>query len=169
MMFYLLPGLRRCHRHDPEPFRGRLEMPQVESDRTVSPPVYRGLSCGLQRKRNRIGSATAAIPSNTAFVSRIDNPAAERCSGRVNTASYSIVNGTDASAHAAASMREFRVHELAKYIEWWQDLVIHDEPIFQDGYLTIQDKPGYGIELNPDVAKAHLAPGESWCGGSEFA
>ena len=66
-------------------------------------------------------------------------------------------------------MREFRVHELAKYIEWWQDLVIHDEPIFQDGYLTIQDKPGYGIELNPDVAKAHLAPGESWCGGSEFA
>jgi L-alanine-DL-glutamate epimerase-like enolase superfamily enzyme len=72
--------------------------------------------------------------------------------------------GTIASAHAAASMREFRVHELAKYIDWWQDLVIHDGPIFKDGYLTIQDKPGYGIELNPDVAKAHLAPGETWWG-----
>ena len=70
--------------------------------------------------------------------------------------------GTIASAHAAASMRSFRVHELAKYIDWWQDLVIHDGPIIDKGYLTIQDKPGYGVELNPDVAKAHLAPGETW-------
>ncbi len=72
--------------------------------------------------------------------------------------------GTIASAHAAASMRSFRIHELAKYIPWWQDLVIHDGPIFTDGYLTIQDKPGYGVEINPDVAKAHLAPGETWWG-----
>lgn len=72
--------------------------------------------------------------------------------------------GTIASAHAAASMRAFRIHELAKYIDWWQDLVIHDGPIIEGGYLTIRDKPGYGIELNPDVAKAHLAPGETWWG-----
>ncbi|MDQ6677491.1 MAG: mandelate racemase/muconate lactonizing enzyme family protein [Acidobacteriota bacterium] len=72
--------------------------------------------------------------------------------------------GTIASAHAAASMRNFRIHELAKYIDWWQDLVIHEGPIFQDGYLTIQDKPGYGVEINPDVARAHLAPGETWWG-----
>ena len=72
--------------------------------------------------------------------------------------------GTIASCHAAASMRDFRVHELARYIDWWQDLVIHDGPIFEDGYFTIQDKPGYGIEINPDVAKAHLAPGETWWG-----
>ena len=54
------------------------------------------------------------------------------------------------------------VIELAKYIDWWQDLVIHEGPIFDGGYLTIQDKPGYGVEINPDVAKAHLAPGETW-------
>jgi L-alanine-DL-glutamate epimerase-like enolase superfamily enzyme len=72
--------------------------------------------------------------------------------------------GTIASCHAASAMRDFRIHELAKYIDWWQDLVIHDGPIFQDGYYTIQDKPGYGIELNPDVAKAHLAPEETWWG-----
>jgi L-alanine-DL-glutamate epimerase-like enolase superfamily enzyme len=72
--------------------------------------------------------------------------------------------GTIASAHAAASMRTFRVHELAKYIDWWQDLVIHEGPIFKNGYFTIQDKPGYGVELNPDVARAHLAPGETWWG-----
>jgi L-alanine-DL-glutamate epimerase-like enolase superfamily enzyme len=72
--------------------------------------------------------------------------------------------GTIASCHAAASMRDFRVHELARYIDWWQDLVIRDGPMFEGGYLTIQDKPGYGIELNPDVARAHLAPGEVWWG-----
>ena len=72
--------------------------------------------------------------------------------------------GTIASCHAAASMRDFRVHELAKYIDWWQDLVIHDGPVIEKGYHTIRDKPGFGIELNPDVAKQHLAPGETWWG-----
>jgi L-alanine-DL-glutamate epimerase-like enolase superfamily enzyme len=70
--------------------------------------------------------------------------------------------GTIASAHAAASMRDFRIHELARYVDWWQDLVIHDGPIFENGYYRIREKPGFGVELNPDVAKSHLAPGESW-------
>jgi L-alanine-DL-glutamate epimerase-like enolase superfamily enzyme len=72
--------------------------------------------------------------------------------------------GTIASCHAAASMRTFRVHELAKYIDWWQDLVVRDGPFFKGGYFEIQDKPGYGVEINPDIAKAHLAPGETWWG-----
>lgn len=72
--------------------------------------------------------------------------------------------GTIASCHAAASMRDFRIHELAKYIDWWQDLVIHDGPIIEAGYHTIRDKPGFGVELDPDVAKKHLAPGETWWG-----
>lgn len=72
--------------------------------------------------------------------------------------------GTIASAHAAASMRDFRVHELARYIGWWQDLVVHDGPIFENGYFRIREKPGLGIELNEDVARAHLAPGETWWG-----
>jgi L-alanine-DL-glutamate epimerase-like enolase superfamily enzyme len=70
--------------------------------------------------------------------------------------------GTIASAHAASAMRNFRIHELANWIEWWPELVIHEGPIWENGYLTIQDKPGYGVEINPDIAKAHLAPGESW-------
>lgn len=72
--------------------------------------------------------------------------------------------GTIASCHASASMREFRVHELANYIDWWQDLVIREGPYWDKGYFYIQDKPGYGVEINPDVAKAHLAPGETWWG-----
>ena len=41
-------------------------------------------------------------------------------------------------------------------------MVTHEGPFFQDGYFVIQDKPGLGIDLNPDVVKAHLAPGETW-------
>lgn len=72
--------------------------------------------------------------------------------------------GTIASAHAASAMRNFRVHELANWIDWWPELVIHEGPIWEHGYLTIQDKPGLGVEINPDVARAHLAPGEHWWG-----
>jgi L-alanine-DL-glutamate epimerase-like enolase superfamily enzyme len=72
--------------------------------------------------------------------------------------------GTIASAHAASAMRNFRIHELANWIDWWPDLVVHEGPIWDNGYLTIQDKPGLGIEINEEVAKAHLAPGESWWG-----
>jgi len=72
--------------------------------------------------------------------------------------------GTIASAHAAAAMREFRIHELAKWVDWWPDLVVREGPFWKDGYFTIQDKPGLGVEINPDVAKAHLAPGETWWG-----
>ncbi|MBM3724481.1 MAG: mandelate racemase/muconate lactonizing enzyme family protein [Acidobacteria bacterium] len=72
--------------------------------------------------------------------------------------------GTIASAHACSAMRDFRIHELAKYIDWWENLVVHDGPIIKDGYFTIQDKPGLGVEINPDVARAHLAPGETWWG-----
>jgi L-alanine-DL-glutamate epimerase-like enolase superfamily enzyme len=72
--------------------------------------------------------------------------------------------GTIASAHAAASVRNFRVHELAKWVDWWPTLVTHEGPFWKNGYFHIEDKPGLGVELNPDVAKAHLAPGEVWWG-----
>jgi len=72
--------------------------------------------------------------------------------------------GTIASAHAASAMRGFRIHELAKWIDWWPTLVQHEGPFWTDGHFIIEDKPGLGIEINPDVAKAHLAPGEVWWG-----
>ena len=72
--------------------------------------------------------------------------------------------GTIASCHSAAAMRDFRIHELANWVDWWPDLVVHEGPFWKDGYYTIEDKPGLGVELNPDVARAHLAPGETWWG-----
>jgi len=44
-----------------------------------------------------------------------------------------VDRGTITYCHAAASMRDFRVHELARYIYWWQDLVIHEGAMFRDG------------------------------------
>ncbi len=51
-------------------------------------------------------------------------------------------------------MRDFRVHKLPNWVDWWPDLVVHEGPFWQNGYYTI----------NPGVARAHLAPGESWWG-----
>jgi len=72
--------------------------------------------------------------------------------------------GTAASAHACASVRNFRIHELANWVDWWPTLVTRPAPYWKDGYFIIDDKPGLGFDLNPDVAKAHLAPGEVWWG-----
>ena len=43
-----------------------------------------------------------------------------------------------------------RTRELDRLVA---GLVIHDGPIWENGYLTIQDKPGYGIEINPTWQK----------------
>jgi L-alanine-DL-glutamate epimerase-like enolase superfamily enzyme len=37
-------------------------------------------------------------------------------------------------------------------------------PISKNGFVQVSDKPGLGIELNPDVVKAHLVEGERWWG-----
>jgi L-alanine-DL-glutamate epimerase-like enolase superfamily enzyme len=47
---------------------------------------------------------------------------------------------------------------------WMDDVIVHDGLIVKDGHIPLPDKPGLGIELNPDVVKAHLAKGEAWWG-----
>jgi len=44
------------------------------------------------------------------------------------------------------------------------DVILHDGPIIKNGFIDLPNKPGLGIELNPDVVKAHLAQGETWWG-----
>jgi L-alanine-DL-glutamate epimerase-like enolase superfamily enzyme len=43
-------------------------------------------------------------------------------------------------------------------------LLLLDGPYIKDGFVQVTDKPGLGAELNPDVARTHLAAGESWWG-----
>lgn len=76
----------------------------------------------------------------------------------------SIVN-TMATCHWASSVRDYLACEtVTGKRDWMDDIIVHDGLVIQDGFMTIPDKPGLGIELNPDTVKAHLGAGESWWG-----
>jgi L-alanine-DL-glutamate epimerase-like enolase superfamily enzyme len=71
--------------------------------------------------------------------------------------------GTLAACHACASMRNFTVIEFhAQDIEWWDDLLLGGTPLIQEGYITLPEKPGLGVELNDEIAQAHLANGSTY-------
>jgi L-alanine-DL-glutamate epimerase-like enolase superfamily enzyme len=76
----------------------------------------------------------------------------------------SMVN-TLTTVQWAASIRDFLCCEtiLGKG-EWMDQMVLSDSPVIKDGHIAVSTKPGLGIELNPDVCKAHLAAGETWWG-----
>jgi L-alanine-DL-glutamate epimerase-like enolase superfamily enzyme len=72
---------------------------------------------------------------------------------------------TYASAQWAASIRDYIALETITGEGGWMDQVlILDGPYIKDGFVQVSDRPGLGIELNPDVVRAHLAPGETWWG-----
>ena len=76
----------------------------------------------------------------------------------------SIVNGM-ATTHWASTIRDYFACETVFFDGGWMDeVIVHDKPLCQDGFVEVSDKPGLGIELDPDVVKAHLAPGERWWG-----
>jgi len=64
--------------------------------------------------------------------------------------------------HTAAATENFVAlehHSVDK--SWWEDLVIGlDKPLVKDGYVTVPEKPGIGVELNEEVVKEHLYKGE---------
>ncbi len=66
--------------------------------------------------------------------------------------------GQIAMAHLAATLSDFVACEHhAADMPWWQDLVTGvEKPIIKDGYVTVPDKPGLGVELNEAVIKEHL-------------
>ena len=47
---------------------------------------------------------------------------------------------------------------------WMDDLIVRDGLVVKDGHIALPARPGLGIELNPDVVKAHLAKGETYWG-----
>jgi L-alanine-DL-glutamate epimerase-like enolase superfamily enzyme len=71
--------------------------------------------------------------------------------------------GTLAAAHLSAAIPNFLVLELhALDVPWFQDLCADSPALIREGYLEFPPKPGLGIELNEDVARAHLIPGWSY-------
>lgn len=76
----------------------------------------------------------------------------------------SIVNGM-ASIHWASTIRDYFACETVFFDGgWMDDVIVHEGPLSQDGFVAVPDRPGLGIELDPDVVKAHLATGETWWG-----
>ena len=72
---------------------------------------------------------------------------------------------TYASAQWAASIHDYLALEtITGGGDWMDKVLILDGPYIKDGYIQVTDKPGLGIQLNPDVVRAHLAAGETWWG-----
>lgn len=75
------------------------------------------------------------------------------------------VLNTMATIHWASTVRDY-VHceTVIGKRDWMDDVIVHDGLVVKDGFIPVPDKPGIGVELNPDVVKAHLAAGEKWWG-----
>jgi L-alanine-DL-glutamate epimerase-like enolase superfamily enzyme len=72
---------------------------------------------------------------------------------------------TWATCQWAGSVRDFTACEtVTGKGDWMDDVLLLDGPYIENGYLRITDKPGLGVDLNPDVVQAHLAEGETWWG-----
>jgi L-alanine-DL-glutamate epimerase-like enolase superfamily enzyme len=68
-----------------------------------------------------------------------------------------------ATVQWAASVRDFLAAEtVIGRRNWMDDVIVHEGPLVAQGYIAVPQKPGLGVELNPDVVKANLAEGERY-------
>lgn len=67
-----------------------------------------------------------------------------------------------AAAHVAVATENFLALEYHSCeVPWWDDIIIRKEPgkLVQNGFITLSDAPGLGIEdLNDEVLAQHLHP-----------
>jgi len=67
--------------------------------------------------------------------------------------------GTLGAVHTVATVENFLAMEChaVDFMSWWQELVTGvPKPFINQGYITVPDTPGLGIELNEPVVKEHL-------------
>jgi L-alanine-DL-glutamate epimerase-like enolase superfamily enzyme len=72
---------------------------------------------------------------------------------------------TIATAHVAATMpnllgMEYHFHGAP----WVATVARRDVPFMVDGAMPLTDAPGLGLELDEEVCRRYLAPGEAWFG-----
>jgi galactonate dehydratase len=71
--------------------------------------------------------------------------------------------GTMASVHLCASLSNFLILEYHMIdVPWWANLAMTDDPIVQNGYITVPEKPGLGVELDDKEVAKYLREGETW-------
>ena len=73
---------------------------------------------------------------------------------------------TWANCQWAGAIRDFITCETITGEGGWMDQVLAlDGPYIKKGFIRVNTtRPGLGVDLNPDVVKANLAPGEVWWG-----
>ncbi len=72
---------------------------------------------------------------------------------------------TWATVQWAGSIRDFMACEtVTGKGDWMDQVLLLEGPYILDGFIRVTEKPGLGVDLNPDVVKAHLATGELWWG-----
>ncbi|MFB6295712.1 MAG: mandelate racemase/muconate lactonizing enzyme family protein [Halobacteriales archaeon] len=65
--------------------------------------------------------------------------------------------GTMACVHLAACVPTFDTLEYhALDVAWWDDLLVREAPLIEDGYVEVPEAPGLGVELDEEVAREHL-------------
>lgn len=74
--------------------------------------------------------------------------------------------GTIASAHVAAAVSNFLALEWhGMSVPFWEEMVTGlDGPVIQDGYITVPEGAGIGVELNEGVARRYAKAGEPFFG-----
>jgi L-alanine-DL-glutamate epimerase-like enolase superfamily enzyme len=74
-----------------------------------------------------------------------------------------------ANLHCAAATQNFVALEHHSVdVPWWEDMVDGPpKPIFRNGFAAVPEGPGLGIEINEEVVRAHLIPGEEYFGPTE--
>lgn len=72
---------------------------------------------------------------------------------------------TWATCQWAGAIRDYMTCETVTGQGGWMDqLLTLEGPYIEDGFVRINQKAGLGVDLNPEVVKAHLADGEKWWG-----
>ena len=71
--------------------------------------------------------------------------------------------GTMASAHVCATVPNFMVLEFHwLHRDYWSTIIQEKTDIIQNGYISMSDRPGIGLELDEEVGRAHQFPGTTW-------
>lgn len=71
--------------------------------------------------------------------------------------------GTMASAHVCATVPNFLILEYHWFHrDYWSTIIKEKTDIIRNGFITVPDKPGIGLELDEEVARQYQYPGTTW-------
>ena len=70
--------------------------------------------------------------------------------------------GAMAACHICSSVSNFMILAWQIYFHknpMFQEIVTFDGPMVDDGFITLSEKPGIGVEINEEGMKKHATPG----------